>query len=65
VAWADSAVKQFQEKAKSGDSVVFVVNEGDRHQINTNVYILSVELILDLVGARNIRRFTVRLQKAT
>jgi len=65
VAWTNSAAKQFQEKAASGEQVTFIVDEGTRHQINTNVYILNVDLILELVGTQNLRRFTIKLQETT
>jgi len=63
VAWTNSAANDFQQKAESGDYVAFVVDEGNRHQINTNVYILNVDLRLDLVGTQNIRHFIIKLQE--
>ncbi len=65
VAWTNSVVKHLQEKAKIGDAVAFVVDEGNAHQINTNVYILGVSL--SYAGgamAVNHREFSITLQEA-
>lgn len=66
VAWTDSNAKYFQEKAASGNSVAFVVSEGDMHSVNTNVYVLNVDLAYEggVPASAKYRRFTLQLQEA-
>lgn len=63
IAWNDSAVKHLQTKAKSGDAVSFVVDEGNIHQVNCNVYILSVNLTYE-GGIPSHRIFSISLHEA-
>ena len=45
--------------------VQLTIDEEERYSLSaTNVYVLAVELKLDLVGAQNIRRFTVTVREA-
>lgn len=62
VAWADSAANHFQ--GKIGDIVNLTVSEGTLHQVNTNVYVLDVQVIYDKRAAGKHRVFTIELQEA-
>jgi len=64
VAWDNSAAKHFQTHVEDGASVSFTVSEGNRYSVNTNVYILDVQVTLELTGTSNIRYFSVTLQEA-
>ena len=65
VSWADSAAKYAREQAEQGNVVQLTIDEEERYSLSaTNVYVLAVELKLDLVGAQNIRRFTVTVREA-
>ncbi len=63
VAWDNSAAKHFQTHVEDGSSVSFVVSEGNRYSVNTNVYILDVQVTLELTGTTNIRHFTITIQE--
>ncbi|MCP8307962.1 MAG: hypothetical protein H3Z52_04730 [archaeon] len=63
VAWADSVAKHLQTKAKEGNAVNFTVDEGTMHQVNTNVYVLGVDLTYES-GVANYRTFSISLQEA-
>ena len=63
IAWTNSVANHLQGLAESGTAVSFIVDEGDRHQVNTQVYVLNVQITLELVGSQNIRHFTVQLQE--
>jgi len=64
IAWTDSAANHLQQLAENGTAVSFVIDEGNRHQVNTQVYVLNVQVTLDLVGTQNIRHFIIQLQEA-
>jgi len=65
VAWNESAALYLRNKAKSGETVTFTVDEGDRYQLPaTTVYVVNVEIEMRLVGGQNIRYFTVQLKEA-
>ena len=54
-----------RNKAQSGETVTFTVDEGDRYQLPaTTVYVVNVEIEMRLVGGQNIRYFTVQLKEA-
>jgi len=67
VAWTNSVAKHLEDKARTGDPVSFVVDEGNLHQVSsTNVYILQVDVSYKK-GAKAssfVRYFTVKLQEA-
>lgn len=63
VTWVNSAAKHFQEHVDDGACVAFVVSEGNRYSVNTSVYILDVQVTLELTGTANIRRFKVTIQE--
>ncbi|MBS7642766.1 hypothetical protein KEJ40_06385 [Candidatus Bathyarchaeota archaeon] len=64
VAWTNSVVKYLQEKMMSGETVSFTVYDGDRYNLQTtDVYVVSLELEIPVVGQRNIRRYTVILRE--
>ncbi|MEM3383843.1 MAG: hypothetical protein QXF43_04175 [Nitrososphaerales archaeon] len=65
VNYADSAFKYLQDQAKIGNVLSFVVDEGQAHQINTYVYIMSITLTHSPAStAVNHREFTIALQEA-
>jgi len=65
VSWTDSAAKYAREQAEQGNMVQLAIDEGDRYSLTaTNVYVLTVDLRLDLVGTQNIRRFTIKVKEA-
>ena len=65
VAWADSAAKYAKEQAEQGNKVQLTIDEGERYNIPaTEVYVLAVDLRLDLVGMQNVRRFTITVREA-
>jgi hypothetical protein len=65
VNWSNSAVPYLQSKASSGEAITFSADLGNRFSINTSVYVLGIELELDVsAGAQNIRTFIVQLREA-
>ena len=65
IVWTDSAAKYAREQAEEGNTVQLTINEGDRYSLSaTNVYVLAVDLRLDLVGKQNIRKFTITVREA-
>ena len=65
VPWNDSAAKYAKEQAEQGNKIQLTIDEGNRYSLSaTDVYVLSVDLRLDLVGTQNIRRFTITVREA-
>jgi len=64
VAWVDSAALYLRNKAASGETVTFTVDEGSRYQLSaTTAYVVNVSLNMRLVGGRNIRYFNVTIKE--
>ncbi len=63
VAWSNSAANHFMTHVENGEAVTFIVDEGTRYQINTNVYIISINVSFPR-GTQNIRTFSVQLREA-
>ena len=66
IAWTDSSAKHFQEKAEAGSAVSFQVSGLSTHAVNTNIYIMSVEVRYEggISDATKYRVFSLRLQEA-
>lgn len=64
VVWEDSAAKYLREQAAQGSILNLIIDYGDRYSVDTNVYVDSVDLTLDLAGNANLRRFTVKVTEA-
>ena len=66
-AWASSMAKYFEDKAKTGSSVAFVISEGNLHaQASVNVYILkvSVDYRKGSTATNFVRNYALELQEA-
>jgi hypothetical protein len=64
VAWANSLVSYFEQKAASGAIVSFTSGLVLRAVNTVNVYVLSVTWSAENLGGQNIRTFTLALQEA-
>jgi hypothetical protein len=64
VAWASSAAKYLEDKAKSGGTVTLTINQGDRFVLGATVcYVINVATTLALTGGKNLRHFTVTFRE--
>jgi len=64
VDWSSSAALYLRNKAQSGETVTFTVDEGSRYQLAaTSVYVESVSIEMRLVGGQNVRYFSVQLKE--
>jgi len=65
VAWADSVVPHFMDKAKANTVVTFVVDEAPAYSVNRPVYIMAVNMFVDIGDLPlSYRTFTLTLQEA-
>jgi hypothetical protein len=63
VAWANSLVKYFEEKAAAGTALAFASTLAVRNVSSTNVKITNVGFSAVDVAAQNLRSFSLELQE--
>lgn len=63
VAWANSLMSYFRQKASAGTAVAFSSSLPVR-AISTNVYVQGIDWTAENLGGQNIRKFTLTLQEA-
>ena len=61
--WTNSSYQTLEQKLKTGEKVNFTVSDSQIYNINTTVYITSLELTLEPKGS-NIREFRIEIQEA-
>jgi hypothetical protein len=62
VAWANSLVNYFEQKASAGTAVAFSSTIPQR-AASANVYIQGVDWTAENIGTQNVRKFTLKLQE--